>query len=798
MDAVRWREISDLVAAVADATHADREALLASRPDLRAEIESLLRYVDEGSGPLDGPNVLLLPSMAGREIGAYRVIRELAQGGMGVVLLARRAGVDFDQQVAIKLARISLQSEFFARRFLEERQILARLDHPNIARLLDGGLTADGTPYLVMPYIEGEPLDSWCANRSLDLRARIDLFLKVCAAVEYAHEHLVVHRDLKPTNILVTVSGEPMLLDFGMARLVQAAEATGANRTALPLVTLRYASPEQLGGLTGSTRSDVYALSVILYELLTGCWPYADDPSESTPVRIRIITEQDAIPPSRSGAPGASRLAGDLDAILLKGLEKRPERRYGTVAQMSDDLRRFLASEPVSARPATWTYRGARFVLRHRVAALTGAVIVATLAAATAISVRNARVANDERARAEEVGRFVERLLGASRPGEVTPLATRGRDLRVVDVIDDAARTVGEEFKDRPDVETGLRSTIGSTYMALGEYDKARPHVEVAVVLAERAYGGGHLATARALTARGRLRIGAGDFAGAREDLERSLAIEERRAGPNATFIHGLLGEATLRLGDPRASLRHLQAALVGMRREFGTHHVATATMINNVGVVAEDTGDQAVAERHFREAADVLRGLPGPPPNLLHPLIGLQRAHFYRGEFPAAKAICEEAYQVAIQQSGEESRNAATAMVVLATVKAHLGEADAEVVIRRAIDVQRRVYPTDHYEIARGLTGLGRVLLRRDKAAEAEGPLREALRIGRLTFPKDNWRTAEARVFLGASLAAQGRRDEARAAFTEGLREMEAVLPAAHPRVHEARGLAANSDPKN
>jgi hypothetical protein len=448
MDALRWKEISDLAAIAADTAPEEREALYDTRPDLREEVESLLRYLEAGSGPLDRalPDAGAPGSRVGRQIGAYRIIGEIGQGGMGEVWLARRGDPHLEQLVAIKLARVAFQSEFFVRRFIEERQILARLEHANIARLLDGGVTEDGAPYLVMQYVEGVPLDRWCEDQRLDVAGRIELFLKVAAAVQYAHEHLVVHRDLKPANILVTADGEPMLLDFGTARLIEPAEPTGATQTALPMMTLRYASPEQVNGLSGSTRSDVYALGVILYELLTGRWPYPDEGGAA--LQARAIAEAEPMAPSKAHAGRARELAGDLDSILLKALEKLPARRYGSVGQLADDLRRYLSGEPVSARNATWSYRAGKFLRRHRWSAAAAAVLVLTLAGATGVSIRQARIADRERAKAEAVAVFVERLLGASRSGAVTPLASRGRDLRVVEVIDDAAKTVGAEFKE--------------------------------------------------------------------------------------------------------------------------------------------------------------------------------------------------------------------------------------------------------------------------------------------------------------------------------------------------------------
>lgn len=794
MDPDRWKEISDLASVAAETSPEEREVLLRARPELRAEVESLLRYLETDSGPLDRPKHLEASGgYAGRRIGAYRVIRELGHGGMGVVLLTRREDPDFEQQVAIKLARVSFQSEFFQRRFLDERNILAKLEHANIARLLDGGITEDGTPYLVMQYVEGVPLDVWCSERKLDPEARVRLMRKVCEAVEYAHEHLVVHRDLKPGNVLVTAAGEPMLLDFGTARLLENAEQSGATQTELPMVTARYASPEQAGGLAGSTRSDVYALGVILYELLAGQWPYQAE-GAGTHALLRAVQEQEPRWPSRMAAdPATARaLQGDLDAILLRALEKKPERRYGTVRQFADDLRRYLSHEAVEARKPTWSYRAGRFLRRHRWAASATALVAFSLAGATAYSVQQARVAERERVKAVQVAMFLERLLGASGKGGVSPLATGGRDLKVVDVIEAAAANVGDEFRDSPDIEVGLRSTIGSALMALGEAEKARPHVERAVELSAALYGDNHAASTRALSARGRLKLAAGEFAGAQTDLERAVIWHEANPSADLSFQHSLLAEAYFRQANLQEARRHFELALAAMRKEFGDQHITTATMINNLAVVTDDAGDAATAEKHFAEAAATLRSLPGPPGNLVYPLMGLERMHFFRGDYARAKELGEEAYQHAVKTGGERHPNSVSARMMLAVVKAYAGDADAETEARATMELQRAVFPAGHVEVARGMASLARVLIVAGKAEEAVPLLRDALPAVRKVYPKDNWRTAETQLLLGAALAIRGRTLEAQEMLDAGLREMRAVLPATHPRVQEAERIHA------
>lgn len=788
MNPERWKEISDLAALAAEAGPGERGALLLSRPDLRAEVESLLRYLDEESGPLDRPVVIPPSSFEDRRIGQYRIVRELGRGGMGVVLLAQREGAGFEQLVAIKLSRISFQSEFYTLRFQEERRILARLEHPNIARLLDGGVAEDGTPYLVMQFVEGTPLNDYCTAHQLDLDARIKLVLQICEAVQYAHENLIVHRDLKPGNILVTPKGVPVLLDFGTARLLDPESGTGATVTALPVITARYASPEQIHGRAGSIRSDVYSLAVVLYELMTGEWPYEAE-SNAVPSLLRAVAEQQPIRPSRRCATSSGRkfLAGDLDAILIKALDKQPERRYGSVFEFASDLLRRLRNEPVQARNPTRLYRAKLFLRRHRAAAAAALLFVIGLTASSVYSLRQRRIADREREKAVQVAMFLEQLLGASPKGGVSALATGGRELKVVDVIERAASRVGDEFRSSPDIEVGLRSTIASALMALGDRAKAAPHVARAVELAERLYGDEHAATVRALTARGRLRMAAGDYKGAQSDLERTLAWYARVKHPEIAFQHSLLGEAYYRQADLASARRQFEEALKRMREKFGDDHITTATMISNLAVITDDGGDAAAAGNYFEEAARVLRALPGPPGNLVYPLIGLSRAHFFRGEFTAAESLANEALQHALKTAGPRHPNTMVPALQVALIRAHQGHAGAERTARETVAIQRSIFPAGHIEVSRGLTTLARILILGGKSSQAVPLLEEAYGIARKVFPKQNWRPAESQLFLGAALAMTGRSEEAQRNLEEAVREMSAVLPESHPRVVEA-----------
>ena len=370
LDAAFWERVRTLFHATVDLIPADRAPLLddCGDPNLRAEVERLLAQHDASAGFLE-QSVWDLVDTADAKwehvlIGPYRVVRQLGHGGMGTVFLASREDAEFEQRVAIKLVRRGSGTEALLQRFRQERQILAALEHPNIAHLLDGGTTAGGVPYLVMEYVEGTPIDEYCREHNLPIDARLRLFLQLCDAVQYAHRGLVIHRDIKPANVLVTADGVPKLLDFGIAKLTSAQ----TDSTVTGLMTPDYASPEQLAGKLVTTATDVYSLGLLLFELLTGKRPFEN---------VQRTSETE--PPRASSVSGLRALRGDLDRILLVALDPDPDRRYASVEKLADDVRRHLDGHPVAARGASLGYRTAKFVRRNKlfVAAAAVAVMVA-------------------------------------------------------------------------------------------------------------------------------------------------------------------------------------------------------------------------------------------------------------------------------------------------------------------------------------------------------------------------------------------------------------------------------------
>ena len=433
VSAERWMRVKQITSDALERPDSDRLAWLtqacAGDEPLHREVESLLSAHARAGDFLETPAIVAggaaeavatatfqgsMPAVAGRPIGPYRIIRELGQGGMAVVYLAERSDAAFEKEVAIKLVRGGPASTSLTQRFFEERRILATLDHPNIARLLDAGTTEDGLPYVVMERVEGVPLDEYCEARALSLGQRLALFRQVCAAVQYAHQHLVIHRDLKARNILVTADGTPKLLDFGIAKLLEPGLAPGdETRTGYRALTLEAASPEQVRGEPMTVTSDVYSLGVLLYRLLTGQSPYGAKRRTDADL-TRAICEEAPVRPSLAAPIERRRqLRSELDSIVLKALRKEPERRYPSVQDFSEDARHHLEGRPVSARRDTLGYRAGRFIHRHPLGIASAALVLVTLVSATAITARQALIAERERVDAERRFNQVRTLANA-------------------------------------------------------------------------------------------------------------------------------------------------------------------------------------------------------------------------------------------------------------------------------------------------------------------------------------------------------------------------------------------------
>ncbi|MEO7755909.1 MAG: serine/threonine-protein kinase, partial [Dokdonella sp.] len=506
MDSHAWQRVRELFDRAVELPTAERAAFLddacAGEAEIRGEVEAMLRadadavatsaLVNANPELVDALNAQAREherdALIGRRIGAWRLQREIGRGGMGAVYLAERDDGEYVQQAAVKLVRAGWDAEALLQRFRDERQILATLNHPNIARLLDGGMAEDGKPFLVLEYVDGSTLAAYSDSRRLGIAQRLALFLAVCDAVAHAHRSLVVHRDLKPSNILVDVDGQVKLLDFGIAKLLQPGTAGTATATALRAVTPEYAAPEQIQGRPVTTGVDVHALGLLLYELLTGRRPYGASGSTPAAYEQAILTQEPPRPSrtavqaddqtaafaqARSLQPASlrARLRGDLDAIVLKALRKEPAQRYASVEAMADDVRAYLAQSPVKARRGNFSYRTTRFLQRHALATGLALIALLSLVGGFGIAVWQARVAGEQRdmaqSEARKSGAVVDFLTGVF--ADADPANTDGRNPTATDLLAQGVASIDAQTDLDPATRSALLVAMGRAHTGLGD-----------------------------------------------------------------------------------------------------------------------------------------------------------------------------------------------------------------------------------------------------------------------------------------------------------------------------------------
>ncbi|MEM8995032.1 MAG: serine/threonine-protein kinase [Acidobacteriota bacterium] len=676
----RFRRIETLFRRAGELEGAARVAFLdAECADAgeRREVEELLELestadAELGAAVESGLGLVGRALSAPDRLGPYRVAGELGRGGLGAVYLADRDDAQFEMQVAIKVVRPEVRTDDLEQRLRRERQILAGLEHPNIARILDGGTTDDGVVYLVMERVDGEPISHYCRDRGLSVDERLRLFHTVCGAVHHAHRSLVLHRDLKPSNILVTDAGVPKLLDFGIAKGLPGDEPAGAGaapssvedrpgaetRPGARLLTPEYASPEQVLGQTLTTASDVYSLGVLLFELVTGHRPY--DLEGLRPSEIeRVVCEAEPAPARRQARDrGAAPTWGeDLDVILAKALRKEPERRYASAEQLAGDVDRYLRQLPVIARKDSLSYRARTFVRRNRFGVATAALVLAVLLSAVVVTRQQARVAERERARAEaslaaaqaqreraeEVAGFLVDLFEINDPGR-----SRGETVTAREVLDQGAARIGWQLRERPQLRTTMMTTIGQVYRKLGLLEASEGLVEEALEIRRRDFDEGAPELVGGLRELGLLRWEQGEFDVALELLREALALEDRYRGPTPVYAETLQDIALVLSIRGERGQKELEEALEIRRREFGAASPEVAETLDRLAQVAYRFAELDAAEPPAREALGIRRRtFGGDHPDVAESLNNLAAIVQARGAVPDAAALFEEALEM-------------------------------------------------------------------------------------------------------------------------------------------------------
>ena len=777
IDRERWRVLSPYLDQALELAAGARAAwlahLAATDPALAADLEALLAEHEEvdRAGYLDtttplAPRLNRASTLAGLVVGAYRLVAPLGQGGTGSVWKAERCDGRFQGQAAVKLLNLALVGRAIEGRFLREGTLLARLKHPNIAQLVDAGVTGTGQPYLVLELVDGRQIDRHCADARMPVDARLALFLDVVAAVAHAHANLIVHRDIKPNNVLVSTAGHVKLLDFGIATLVAdgadwpggAAVTSALTREAGAAMTPEFAAPEQLTGGPIATATDVYALGVLLYVLLTGRHP-AGDVLTSRAEITRAIVERD--PPRMSDAvarPPADdaqarhaagcgstvsrlqrTLRGDLDTIAARALKRAPAERYPSAAALADDVRRYLDREPIAARPDTLQYRLAKFVGRHTRGVAASAAAAVVLAAVIGFYTSRLAAERDraqrEATRASKVSDALTGLLmGAD------PIANRatGEGMTVRGLIDQGADRAQRGLVDQPEAQAEILSVLGRLYRLFGAYDRAAVLLDQALGAAERVYGAEHLRVAQTLNDLGVVSAEKGDYATGIRQLERALGMRRRLLGTDHADVAVTLVELARLYQDQGQHERGepLQREALAIRqRVLGPDDRETAVSLSAVASVLRLKGDLDGAERLLRQSLDLnIRTRGAAHPNTGSTRHDLALIAIERHDIAGAEAELDQALAIHQQALGEVHPNVAWDLNALSHVYvARQRFDDAVAALERALAIARATYGAEHQLVAIHTANLAAVYMARGDAGRAASHFAAALEVRHL-----------------------------------------------------------------
>ena len=828
MDSGRWAQIEALFQGAADLAPSEQSSYLqtacAGDQALMDEVLAMLSEDARGKSLLDSdlPNVAHAmlgsspPTFSSTEFGPYRIVKVLGEGGMGVVYLAERQ--DIGSVVAIKLLRDAFLSPARRARFASEQRTLAQLEHPLVVPILDAGTLADGTPWFVMPYVEGVPITEYCAAHESTISERLSLIRAVCDAVQYAHSQAILHRDLKPSNILVRPDGTVRLLDFGIAKRLEGDEPVNETRTALRPMTLGYAAPEQIRGERLGTQTDVYSLGVVLYELLTGRLPF-DFSNLSQGECEQIIVQQEPEAPSAivrqmERTPGESKFilqAGktawsDLDVLCLTAMHKDPQRRYRSIEALARDIDHYLKGEPLEAKPDSIRYRFGKFVTRNRRAlAATAAVCALMLAVVIFFAVRLSRVRSAELAdatRTQRIERFMLNLFdGGDNP------AGPADSLKVVTLLDRGARNA-ETLKSEPAVQAELYQTLGGIYQKLGKLDQADSLMNSALEQRKSLAGADSGDVGNGMVALGLLRLDQGKTEEAERLAREGLAMDRRHLRPNdpavarATFALGHVleergnydeaiknleeavrlqsahGETTTDLSDSITALAtaqyylgHYESAGALYQRAldmdtqlYGAVYPRVGDDFYGLGIVQHSLDHDARAEQYYREALAIKQAWYGnehPDTALIMAAVG--QSLIYQKKYDEAAPLLQEALSIQEHIFGKNHPQVAQGLNILGVLelkRGHLKDAAAD--FQRMADINRAAYGDRHYLVAVALMNLGQVNLEEKNYPAAEQFYTQAL--DRLTekLPPNHPNTAITQNQLGHILVLEKRYREA------------------------------------
>lgn len=763
-------------------------------PGLRSEVEFMLRMQEEGEPgerPPAQPVTVAISESASRrvtrgDIGPYRILETLGAGGFGEVFLAEQVR-PVRRRVALKIVKPGMDSREIITRFEAERQALALMDHPNIARVFDSGTTEDGRPYFVMEWVAGAAIHSYCAQHKLDLHRRLDLFRQVCMAVQHAHQKGIIHRDLKPSNILVTqIDGKaaPKVIDFGIAKALgsQLVDQTLITCQGHVVGTPAYMSPEQAGlpGAAVDTRSDIYALGVILYELLTDRLPYAVT-GELRAVMERIINEAPARPASAN-----ERIDADAETIVLKCLAKEPGRRYQSAGELARDIDHYLAGEPIEARRDSGWYVLRKMLRKHRVPVAAAAIVSATVGVSAVallfMYTRQGKLLADvrrERDQGMQMLAFLEATLASSDPLDAMVKSRTRGTVTLRSVVDAANEKLESELRVEPEVEATLRYTLGSTYWGLGAYREAEKQLRQALAIRQQRHSSPHSGIATAQATLGKILMTISNYPEAEELL--SEAIRALRIVPGdhrKPLCEAMVNYAWVQIDSSDFSDVEpmLEEAIQLARDVYGPNSLPAARALLTRGFFHNRQNQFSEAEKVFREILVSLTNSYGPEHLDVATVLGALGNNLRNVQrLDEAESALKRALDIYVKTLGSDHPLVAHFQDEIGLVKLDKQEfAEAEQYFRKALDHFRRTLDPENLEHAFLDCNLGLALLAQGKAAEAAGLFQEALRIREAKLEPTNGYIGSARVLLGAALAAQGEFSRAEELMINGYGQME------------------------
>ncbi len=784
MNKANWEQVKEIFSSALEIETSRRSIFVSKMCNgdeaLRSEVESWLASHAESGDFIENPifstgNIFSKGNSAvGRKFGNYLIIREIGLGGMGAVYLAKRTDGEFEQEAALKIVRQTVAESQMIERFRRERQILASLNHPNIARLLDGGVSENGEPFFVMEYVEGESITDFAKHAAISLDEKLHLFIKACSAVGYAHRNLVVHRDIKPGNILVTAESEPKLLDFGLAKLLDEdlLGDTTQTQTAFRALTPAYASPEQLKNEPITTASDIYSLGVVLYELLTGVRPFHFE-GKSLDEIIKTVTVIDPQPPSSNTQSAISnpQLKGDLDNIVLVALRKEPERRYQSVEAFADDIDRYLKGLPVAARASTVKYRASKFINRHKVGVLAVSLILLSLIAGIITTIWQARAAEREKEKAEAVNAFLEQTLKYSNPF-LNNLRKSGNETTVNEALDEAARRLESgDLDSQPEVKAELERTIALIYYSQGKYNQARQLLAQYLAFLRGAYNEDHPKMISGMSMWAGMLFDKGEFDEAETLFRHYLPLlkNEYQKGNvtpefwgdalnNFAYLRRTQGDSseaemlfreTLELMPQMSSEgRNLHATtrstLASVLADQGRFDEAIETArqaveeynernetdspsygfsLNVLGGFLTEKGEYAKADEDLKTAEIIFRKYISPTSlwfgdNFRNQAISL----YFQNRFEESIIKANDALRIYEEGFGKHYDNYPTALIVRGLSLTKIGQLkEGEKILREAVELRTESLSADHFWVALAKSALGECLATQRRFDEAE-----------------------------------------------------------------------------